>query len=57
LPVAGPVAGLRGSVDVTRSLRVYVGAEYFYNVLQDAAEKRDVTGQFNLQIGTTLRLP
>jgi hypothetical protein len=57
LPVAGPVAGLRGSVDVSRGLRVYVGAEYFYNVLQDAAEKRDVTGQFNLQIGTTLRLP
>jgi Domain of unknown function (DUF4157) len=54
--VAGPVGGLRGSIDVTRSLRVYVGAEYFRNVLQEAAEKRDFTGEFSLQVGTTLRL-
>jgi hypothetical protein len=54
--VAGPVGGLRGSIDVTRSLRVYVGAEYFRNVLEGAAEKRDFTNEFSLQVGTTLRL-
>jgi hypothetical protein len=29
--------GLRASVDVSRSFRVYVGAEYFRNVLSEAA--------------------
>jgi hypothetical protein len=54
-PVLGPVGGLRASVDVSRSFRVYVGAEYFRNVLSEAAEKRDLTGVKSLQVGATLR--